>query len=178
MRNEDFILLHFLKFALSASPAIGFDKESADREQLRLVSDFFKKYSDDMNWTELIHTADRHSVLSLLYDTLTAVNVCAAQCETQNSTPIQNQTGSFIPAQTLQIPQIPQDLMQQVQIKSTQIVLQNYRLLYYSSFLITLGRSRHFCPAFKRLADCTALSCPGSAQVGRYRFADSRSCTV
>ena len=138
MRNEDFILLHFLKFALSASPAIGFDKESADREQLRLVSDFFKKYSDDMNWTELIHTADRHSVLSLLYDTLTAVNVCAAQCETQNSTPIQNQTGSFIPAQTLQIPQIPQDLMQQVQIKSTQIVLQNYRLLYYSSFLITL----------------------------------------
>lgn len=42
MRNEDFILLHFLKFALSASPAIGFDKESADREQLRLVSDFFK----------------------------------------------------------------------------------------------------------------------------------------
>ena len=62
-----------------------------------------------MNWTELIHTADRHSVLSLLYDTLTAVNVCAAQCETQNFTPIQNQTGSFIPAQTLQIPQIPQD---------------------------------------------------------------------
>ena len=138
MRNEDFILLHFLKFALSGDPAIGFDKESADWERLRLVSDFFKKYSDDMNWTELIHTADRHSVLSLLYDTLTAVNVCAAQCETQNSTPIQNQTGSFIPAQTLQIPQIPQALMQQVQIKSTQIVLQNYRLLYYSSFLITL----------------------------------------
>ena len=80
MRNEDFLLLHFLKFALSGDPAIGFDKESADREQLRLVSDFFKKYSDDMNWTELIHTADRHSVLSLLYDTLTAVNVCAAQC--------------------------------------------------------------------------------------------------
>lgn len=78
MRNEDFILLHFLKFALSGDPAIGFDKESADREQLRLVSDFFKKYSDDMNWTELIHTADRHSVLSLLYDTLTAVNVCAS----------------------------------------------------------------------------------------------------
>ena len=49
MRNEDFILLHFLKFALSGDPAIGFDKESADREQLRLVSDFFKKYSDDMN---------------------------------------------------------------------------------------------------------------------------------
>lgn len=138
MRNEDFILLHFLKFALSASPAADFDKESTDRKQLCFISDFFKKYSDDMNWTELIHTADRHSVLSLLYDTLTAVNVCAAQCETQNSTPIQNQTGSFIPAHTLQIPQIPQDLMQQVQIKSTQIVLQNYRLLYYSSFLITL----------------------------------------
>lgn len=138
MRNEDFILLHFLKFALSASPAADFDKESTDRKQLCFISDFFKKYSDDMNWTELIHTADRHSVLSLLYDTLTAVNVCAAQCETQNFTPIQNQTGSFIPAQTLQIPQIPQDLMQQVQIKSTQIVLQNYRLLYYSSFLITL----------------------------------------
>ena len=161
MRNEDFVLLHFLKFALSGDPAIGFDKESADREQLRLVSDFFKKCSDDMNWTELIHTADRHSVLSLLYDTLTAVNVCAAQCETQNSTPIQNQTGSFIPAQTLQIPQIPQDLMRQVQF-----------------FNYPFGRSRHFCPAFKRLADCTALSCPGSAQVGRYRFADSRSCTV
>lgn len=30
MRNEDFILLHFLKFALSGDPAIGFDKESAD----------------------------------------------------------------------------------------------------------------------------------------------------
>ena len=116
MRNEDFILLHFLKFALSASPAADFDKESTDRKQLCFISDFFKKYSDDMNWTELIHTADRHSVLSLLYDTLTAVNVCAAQCETQNSTPIQNQTGSFIPAQTLQIPQIPQDLMRQVQI--------------------------------------------------------------
>lgn len=42
MRNEDFILLHFLKFALSASPAADFDKESTDRKQLCFISDFFK----------------------------------------------------------------------------------------------------------------------------------------
>lgn len=42
MRNEDFILLHFLKFALSASPAADFNKESTDRKQLCFISDFFK----------------------------------------------------------------------------------------------------------------------------------------
>ena len=64
MRNEDFILLHFLKFALSASPAADFDKESANRTQLRFVSDFFKKYDIDIDWAHLIRTAGNHGVLS------------------------------------------------------------------------------------------------------------------
>lgn len=137
MRNEDFILLHFLKFALSASPVMDFDKESTDRKQLCFISDFFKNTL--MIWTgqnwfiPQTDTVSYPCCMIRLPPSMSARLVWNAKFHADTESNRQFYTGTDF-ADTAN-PARPNAAGTD---KSTQIVLQNYRLLYYSSFLITI----------------------------------------